>query len=510
MRDLFSNIRFYILLFSSVIAGLLILFCMTFYTSSNLQLIRMNQMSAFISLIFLYLALLPSPLYSAFPLLPFKTQYTKARRAIGVSAFFFALLHSLIGFFGQLQGFEGLGFLSDRYLFSLFLGFVSLQILFFLTLTSFDKAVSYLTFPTWKKLHRFIYLASLFILIHTLMLGTHFTDLSKIIPQLFFFFFSLLLILEAVRLDKFLQKKYFKTHTPLLLTGILSGFLIFFFLSSLFSEQLQKIGLHSFHQQLAKDAQQTLQISQNPSLTGDRSKRYTVGLTTPDIIVPQTKIPLVFTIYDAANGTPQLLYQRAYEKLMHLIIVDESLTYFEHIHPEQNKNTFSIDATFPRNGRYHLYTDFQPLGAIEQQMGFTVNVGDEEKTVSTFPEKLSDTVDGYTITLNKDTFTSQELSLGNKKMTFTIKDSQGNDVKTLKPYLASFGHLVMINTKSYDYVHVHPFSLIQPQKESTSGPIVEFLPMGIYGPIKKGTYKLFAQFNPNGTLITADFTITVK
>ena len=53
------------------------------------------------------------------------------------------------------------------------------------------------------------------------------------------------------------------------------------------------------------------------------------------------------------------------------------------------------------------------------------------------------------------------------------------------------------------------------QKETTEKVIevrlpVIFLPLGLYGPIKPGVYRVFAQFNPNNNLFTSNFTVTVE
>lgn len=507
--SLFSNIRFYILLFSSILFVGVIIFVFNTYESQTLQIIRLNQITAFISLFFLYLSLLPSPLYSVFPTLPGKIKFTKARRAIGVSAFLYACIHAVIAFSGQLGGFEGLGFLTTRYLTALFLGFLSLQILFLLAITSFDRMIAILSFPRWKKLHRLVYIAFWGILLHGIMLGTHLTTTSSIIFQLTLFSVILLIILEAVRIDIYLRKKINKLNIGLI-SGMAIGVIITFFLLTSFSQTPVSLGIHSQHQKIAFQAQQnSLQNYKNPALTGDRSKRFTVGFS-PRFAYANSPTMLEFQIFDASNGMPTILYNKIYDKLMHLIIVDSSLTYFDHIHPELEENIFSIETSFPKEGRYHLYTDYQPFGAIEQQDAFTLFVGNtlsEQKPNQV--EKYTDSEGGYTISLTKRNFSAREMSLGNVRMTFTIKDVKGQPVTTLKPYLASFGHLVMINTATYDYVHVHPFDLKTPKPNSSSGPTVEFLPMGLYGPIKPGIYRVFAQFNPNNSLITTDFTIQI-
>jgi len=195
-------------------------------------------------------------------------------------------------------------------------------------------------------------------------------------------------------------------------------------------------------------------------------------------------------------------------------MVDSELETFSHIHPELTEKGFTITTQFPKEGWYHLYVDFQPRGAIEQQFGFVLKVGNPEKPqLST--HKLDDNLNKqffpYEVSLKLPTTTSaSEMSIGNQKLVFSLKDSIGKPVTNLKPYLASFGHLVMINQETFDYIHVHPTNTTPPAPNSNGGPDVEFLPLGIYRPIKPGIYRIFAQFNPDNQLFTADFTIKIN
>lgn len=197
--SLFSNIRFYILLFSALLATTIFTWAKLTIVDEAMIIIRLTQFYAFMAVIFLYLALLATPIIKLFPTFPLNQKFLKARRAIGVSAFFFALLHASLAFFGQLGGFSGLLFLNNTYLLAIILSFIALFILFLLAITSFDYIIAKLTFPKWKKLQRFVYLSGILIVIHALILGTHFQDLSLMIPKIFFAALIILLLLEAKR-----------------------------------------------------------------------------------------------------------------------------------------------------------------------------------------------------------------------------------------------------------------------------------------------------------------------
>lgn len=198
--SLFSNIRFYILVFSSVLAGFI-------YLQLNSNPALLTQVYALTSVTFLYFTLLASPLTRTFAFLPYRGSYLKARRALGVSASLFALLHGYFAFFKVIGGFEGLGNLPQSYLFGVSLGSISLTILFLLTATASDYAVSKLTYPRWKMLHRLVYLVAFFVAFHAILVGSHFKNLSGIIPKIFFIAGGLLLVLEAVRFGKYLKSK---------------------------------------------------------------------------------------------------------------------------------------------------------------------------------------------------------------------------------------------------------------------------------------------------------------
>lgn len=529
LTSLLKNNRFYVLLFSITFAiGVYIWTSVTFSDRQNIQIIRLTQIYALTSVTYLYVALLISPL-SRLNLVPFSQEIIKARRGIGISAFFFALLHASIAFFGQLGGFPGLLFLSQNYLIAISLSFIALLILALMASTSFDFIIAKMKFKRWKLLHRLVYIASIFILIHALMLGTHFTDLSTTIPQIMFAAVFFLLVLEGIRFDVYIQKKF-----SLPTFGLTYVVLALFFGASFYyifipPGALPDFGIHSAHIQLAKDIQSgnfsnSTNLPNIPGLDGDRTKRFTVDFdikessassVTKATVSANEEVNLNFAVSDASSGNKTFLYRKISGKLVHLIIVDSQLNYFDHIHPEQTENGFTINYTFPKDDVYHLYLDFQPFGAIEQQIASTVRVGEIDKPVfstATPDNNLTKTFGNYEVTLNHPKpLKSDQISIGQQILTFTIKDNTTkNPITNLKPYLEAFGHLVMINQQTFEYVHVHPRDLTIPPPDSNGGPTVDFMPIGIYGPIKPGVYRIFAQFNPDNKLFTSDFTVEIK
>jgi methionine sulfoxide reductase heme-binding subunit len=198
MLFLITYIRYFVLGGACLVALVAAGYYLPRFSNGYPGLVRFYGLTA---IAFLYVALLATPLTLALPTFPLRAIYIKARRAIGVSAFFFGLLHGSIAFFILLGGFPGLPYLPNRYLLAISFSATGLVILSLLTATSFDAAVRYLG-TRWKPLHRFVYLAGTLILFHALLLGTHLSNLANPIGQIFFVAVLFLISLQLLRIAR--------------------------------------------------------------------------------------------------------------------------------------------------------------------------------------------------------------------------------------------------------------------------------------------------------------------
>jgi sulfoxide reductase heme-binding subunit YedZ len=198
LRGLLDNSRFWVLA-SGIVVSINIAGLVQFLVpSGSLQTIRIEQAYGFIAVGLLLSALFASPITKAFPQASFKEFYLHARRAIGVLAFYYAFLHVCVSFFSQLGGFEGVKYYSSKYSLSISLGLVALCILLVMAATSFDWAIRRLTFPRWKALHRLVYVAGVAVLVHVLLIGSHYSGLN---------IFSLLTIIAVLALLRFEEQR---------------------------------------------------------------------------------------------------------------------------------------------------------------------------------------------------------------------------------------------------------------------------------------------------------------
>lgn len=199
-RELLTNSRFWILAIAVTLSVNIAGAVQLITPAGSLQTIRTEQIYGFMSILLLYSAILASPLTKVFPRLPGKDAYLFARRAIGVSAFYFAILHTYITFFGQLNGFAGITYLNHTYRVSLLAGVLALAVLLIMAATSFDWIVTHMGYKYWKLLHRLVYLASLAVLLHVLLIGPHYDKGATAIGILTYLAAVVLIVLEFLRI----------------------------------------------------------------------------------------------------------------------------------------------------------------------------------------------------------------------------------------------------------------------------------------------------------------------
>lgn len=204
-RSLWDNSRFYILAASVVVSVLCVAWFRVTVPSDQLFYIRTQQVLGLLALVYWYIALAISPVVYILGRQRLR-HLVFMRRAIGVSAAYFALLHLGIALWGQLGGFAGLLVLPGAFQISLVLGGVAMLALGAMALTSFDAVIRKMTFRRWKWLHRITYGAFIAVLLHVWMVGSHVTYSGVQIAA--FTALLLLAVIESYRILKETDKRW--------------------------------------------------------------------------------------------------------------------------------------------------------------------------------------------------------------------------------------------------------------------------------------------------------------
>ncbi len=199
---------------------------------------------------------------------------------------------------------------------------------------------------------------------------------------------------------------------------------------------------------------------------------------------------LEFTVV-GPDGAPVTEYLEQHDKELHLIAVRRDLAGFQHVHPVRDAAGVwrtNVDLTA---GAWRILADFTAAS-----VGRGLTLGADLLVAGEFtPEPLpavssAVVVDGYTVTLDGG-FTPGE----GRTLTFQV-EHDGAPVTDLEPYLAAYGHLVALRSGDLAYLHVHPEAGTQLTFHATAP--------------SAGDYRLFLDFKHNGTVRTAEFTVTAE
>jgi hypothetical protein len=192
---------------------------------------------------------------------------------------------------------------------------------------------------------------------------------------------------------------------------------------------------------------------------------------------------------------------------MHLIVVRRDMTGFQHLHPELRADgTWVAPVTLPAAGSYRVFADFSHDGEATTLASDLRVDGAADLRALPEPAAVADAGDGYAdlhalpapaATATSDGGYQVALDGGTPKagveseLRFTVT-KDGERVET-EPYLGAGGHLVALREGDLAFLHVHP----------TDG-------LGFMATFPSpGRYRLFLQFQLEGTVRTAAFTQAV-
>ena len=222
----------------------------------------------------------------------------------------------------------------------------------------------------------------------------------------------------------------------------------------------------------------------------ENSKYSMVLKTEPQQIAPERETQLTLTLQ------PHLKLELSHEKKIHLIIVSEDLSYFNHLHPVETESGFTIGTKFPSSGKFYLFADYKPYESEQVVSKLEVNVqGSISAPEDYHTAQLTGSSGAYSLTLvpNEGGFTSGHMMMDG----ILKKDGVEIDPSTLDDYLGAKAHVVLIGLGDKEYIHAHPEVGGGRYKLHASFP-------------KQGTYRGWIQFQAEGEVHTTDYVIKVK
>lgn len=277
-----------------------------------------------------------------------------------------------------------------------------------------------------------------------------------------------------------------------------------------FAVRLLPVGSSVNHMDFRMEGKGVLEFCDpaNPQFIPVVAVRSPVVMTLESDQPPGQDQPLDFTLtLRTASGKPigpaDLLV--AHTRKLHLLVVDPTLSDYQHIHPEPGRRTgeWKFSLTPHRPGAYRVFADFTPVATqrgLYASADFSV-----PGAVPTVIQQVNTTaqVRGYLFTLD----VPELLRAGQPAdLRFRI-ESQGKvkEPVPMQPVMGAFAHLVAFDQARSGFAHLHPLETDLTKPPDATHPELNFkvtIP-------RSGRYVIWAQVNLAGNELFVPFWVEV-
>ncbi len=215
----------------------------------------------------------------------------------------------------------------------------------------------------------------------------------------------------------------------------------------------------------------------------------------------------VLHLKDKANKPVTLAgLEERHTKKIHLLVVDQSLGDYFHLHPVAlKKGGYQFTFTPNTSHNYRVFADVKPVKG-DAQMVPVLLPGKTPCKASCVDKKLSDTAEAGGIKahvlFDQKTFKVGAATNGEVILT----DAKGGRISDLQPVMGAYGHIVGFYDDFQTTAHMHPLGK-EPKKDSDRGgsPLTFML-----HPMRAGYMKYYVQVRRGDKDIFLPFGLTVE
>ncbi len=219
-------------------------------------------------------------------------------------------------------------------------------------------------------------------------------------------------------------------------------------------------------------------------------------------------VTLVLHLKDKQNKPISLAgLEERHTKKIHLLVVDQSLSDYHHLHPVALKKAGSYEFTFtPKTSHnYRVFADVKPVKGDAEMVPVLLS-GKSPCGKPCIEKKDADAseVGGVkaAVTFDQKTFKVGSATHGE----ITLTDDKGDKLTDLQPVMGAYGHIVGFYDDFATTAHMHPLGA-EPKKPADRGasPLTFML-----HPMRAGYMKYFVQIRRGDRDIFLPFGLTVE
>jgi hypothetical protein len=190
-----------------------------------------------------------------------------------------------------------------------------------------------------------------------------------------------------------------------------------------------------------------------------------------------------------------------HDRPAHLFVVSSDLRVFEHLHPEpQADGRLQLDWKPQAGGRYHLFLDIVPVGALPQMLEAVVPVSGPPPDAPAQGLAMMATDHGAQASLEAGRVLAGEWA----HLTFKLTDTAtGGELSGWEPWLGAWAHVFTVRDGATEPSHGHP-----EDHDVVREAGVTSVALDVMFP-RAGQYGVWLQIQRKGEVITLPFRIEV-
>jgi hypothetical protein len=217
-------------------------------------------------------------------------------------------------------------------------------------------------------------------------------------------------------------------------------------------------------------------------------------------------IPLAFRII-GPGGAPATTFDAVGNEPLHLYVLREDLSFYQHLHPSLAGDTWTATVDVPDGGVYRLYTEFVPKERAGSQhptvLGAPFVVAGDTRYVPVPAPAPRVRAGGFTVSRLEGT---ADAAAGRPDtLRFQVLDPRGAPVTALEPYLGVYAHASVFDATTQRLTHLHPTM----PADAAAAPADGILPFHTQFP-QRGRHRVFLQFKVAGEVHQAAFTVIAR
>lgn len=217
------------------------------------------------------------------------------------------------------------------------------------------------------------------------------------------------------------------------------------------------------------------------------------------------RVPLAFRIVDP-DGAPAIPYEPVQSEPLHLYVLREDLSFYQHLHPTLAGDTWTSAVTVPDGGVYRVYVEFVPkerAGGQPIVLGMPFVVAGDTRYLPIPAPAPKARAGGFTVSRLDGT---AELAAARPGiLRFQVLDARGAPVTALEPYLGVYGHASVFESTTQRLTHLHSTMPANARAAPADGVLTFHTQLS-----QRGRHRVFVQFKVMGEVHQAAFTVIAK